>query len=48
VSPSGDLLAGPERDGPSVLLADLDLDDIPRSTFDFDAVVTPARHLPAA
>jgi nitrilase len=38
VSPSGDLLAGPDRDGPSVLLADLDLEDIPRNTFDFDVV----------
>lgn len=38
MSPAGDLLAGPDRDGPSELLADLDMDDIPRNTFDFDAV----------
>lgn len=38
VAPTGELLAGPARDGCCVLLADLDLDDIPRNTFDFDAV----------
>jgi nitrilase len=38
VSPAGDVLAGPERGGPCMLLAELDLEDIPRNTFDFDAV----------
>jgi nitrilase len=38
VAPTGELLAGPVRDGRCVLVADLDLGDIPRNTFDFDAV----------
>ncbi|MFE3184069.1 nitrilase-related carbon-nitrogen hydrolase [Streptomyces violascens] len=37
VSPLGEVLAGPLRDGQGILVADLDLGDIPRSRFDFDA-----------
>lgn len=36
VSPLGDVLAGPLRGAEGVLLADLDLDDLARSKFDFD------------
>lgn len=38
VSPLGQVLAGPARDGEQILFADLDLDDIVRGKFDFDAV----------
>lgn len=38
VSPLGDVLAGPSRDGEGVLLAELDLKDLDRGKFDFDAV----------
>ena len=38
VGPLGQVLAGPEREGERILSADLDLDDIPRAKFDFDAV----------
>ena len=38
VSPFGVLLAGPARDGETILTADLDLEDIARGTFDLDAV----------
>ena len=38
VSPFGVLLAGPARDGETILTADLDLDDIARGTFDLDVV----------
>jgi nitrilase len=38
VGPLGQVLAGPEREGERILRADLDLDDIPRAKFDFDAV----------
>jgi nitrilase len=38
VDPLGTVLAGPERSGPAMLVADLDLDDIVRGAFDFDAV----------
>ena len=38
VSPLGEVLAGPARDGPAILVADLDLDDIARGTFDLDTV----------
>lgn len=37
VSPLGEVLAGPKRDGEGLLLADLDLDDLARGRFDFDA-----------
>ena len=37
VSPLGDLLAGPEFDRETILYADLDLDEIVRGKFDFDA-----------
>lgn len=37
VSPLGDILAGPLRDGAGVLLAELDLADLDRGRFDFDA-----------
>jgi nitrilase len=38
VDPSGRLLAGPDYDGETILVADLDLDAIARAKFDFDAV----------
>lgn len=38
VSPMGEILAGPARDGEAILTADLDLDDIARGTFDLDTV----------
>jgi predicted amidohydrolase len=38
VSPLGDVLAGPLRDCEGILTAELDLDDLPRARFDFDAV----------
>jgi nitrilase len=38
VDPLGRLLAGPHYDGPTILAADLDLDEIPRAKFDFDVV----------
>ncbi len=37
VSPLGEVLAGPLRGAEGVLLAELDLDDLARSKFDFDA-----------
>ncbi len=37
VSPLGEVLAGPLRDSEGILCAELDLDDIPRARFDFDA-----------
>ncbi len=36
VDPLGRILAGPAFDGPVILSADLDLDEIPRAKFDFD------------
>ena len=36
VSPLGQVLAGPHFNGPTILTADLDLDDIARGKFDFD------------
>src|SRR6184192_2432303 len=36
--PLGQVLAGPGFDGPAILVADLDLDEIPRAKFDFDVV----------
>lgn len=38
VGPLGQVLAGPAGEGPAVLTADLDLDDIARARFDFDPV----------
>ncbi|MEU1292586.1 nitrilase-related carbon-nitrogen hydrolase [Streptomyces sp. NPDC005840] len=38
VSPLGEVLAGPLRDGEGILTAELDLDDIARARFDFDPV----------
>lgn len=38
VGPLGNVLAGPDFSGETILTADLDLGDIPRSRFDFDAV----------
>jgi len=38
VSPLGEVLAGPNFDGECILTADLDLDDITRGKYDFDAV----------
>jgi nitrilase len=37
VSPLGEILAGPLRGGEGVLLAELDLDELARGKFDFDA-----------
>lgn len=36
VSPLGEVLAGPLRGGEGMLIAEIDLDDIPRAKFDFD------------
>jgi nitrilase len=38
VSPLGEVLAGPNFDGECILTANLDLDDIARGKYDFDAV----------
>jgi nitrilase len=38
VNPLGEILAGPDYDGETILYADLDLDEIARGQFDFDAV----------
>jgi len=38
IDPLGQILAGPDYSGPCTLLADLDLDQIPRGKFDFDVV----------
>ena len=38
IGPLGQILAGPQFDGPSILVSDLDLDEIPRSKYDFDVV----------
>jgi len=38
INPLGDILAGPDYAGETILTADLDLDDIARGKFDFDAV----------
>lgn len=38
VSPLGEVLAGPLRDREGILTAELDLDDLTRARFDFDAV----------
>jgi nitrilase len=38
ISPLGEFLAGPDYEGETILLADIDLNDIPRANLDFDAV----------
>lgn len=38
MDPLGRVLAGPKFDGEAILTAELDLEDIPRGKFDFDAV----------
>ena len=38
IGPLGQILAGPNYEGETTLYADIDLADIPRSTFDFDVV----------
>jgi nitrilase len=38
VGPLGQVLAGPARDGETILCAELDLAEIPRAKFDFDVV----------
>jgi nitrilase len=38
IGPLGQILAGPNFGGPCILAADLDLDEIPRSKYDFDVV----------
>jgi nitrilase len=38
IDPLGRVLAGPDFDGPGILTADLDLDEIARGKFDFDVV----------
>jgi nitrilase len=38
IGPLGQILAGPNFEGPCILTADLDLDEIPRSKYDFDVV----------
>lgn len=37
ISPLGEILAGPKRDGEGIVVATLDLDDLARARFDFDA-----------
>jgi nitrilase len=37
ISPFGEVLAGPQFDGPCILTAELDLADIPRGKYDLDA-----------
>jgi nitrilase len=38
IGPLGQVLAGPNFAGPSILTADLDLDEIPKGKYDFDVV----------
>jgi len=38
IGPLGQILVGPNFEGPCLLTADLDLDEIPRSKYDFDVV----------
>jgi nitrilase len=38
IGPLGQILAGPNFEGPCILTADLDLGEIPRSKYDFDVV----------
>ena len=37
ISPLGEVFAGPDYEGETILVADLDLDDIARAKYDFDA-----------
>jgi nitrilase len=37
INPFGEVLAGPDFSGEALLLADIDLDEIPRGKYDFDA-----------
>ena len=43
VSPLGEVLTGPDFDGPTILTADLDLDTIPGAKYDLDVVGHSAR-----
>ena len=36
IGPLGQVLAGPDREGPCILTADIDMDEIPRAKYDFD------------
>ncbi len=38
IGPLGEVLAGPNFEGPTILTCDLDLDEIPRAKYDFDVV----------
>ena len=38
IDPMGQVLAGPDYDGPCILTADLDLDEIPKGKYDMDVV----------
>lgn len=38
VGPMGDILAGPLRDGPGLLCAEIDTDDLVRARYDYDVV----------
>lgn len=38
IAPLGKILAGPNYEGPAILVADLDMDDIARAKYDFDVV----------
>ena len=38
IGPLGQILAGPNFDGPCILIAEFDLDEIPRGKYDFDVV----------
>lgn len=38
VGPLGEIMAGPERNDETILIADLDLNDTVRGKFDFDVV----------
>jgi nitrilase len=38
IGPLGQILAGPNFDGPCILTAELDLNEIPRNKYDFDVV----------
>ena len=38
ISPMGDIMAGPDFSGPNILIADLNLNDIPKAKYDLDVV----------
>ena len=38
IGPLGEILVGPNFEGPCILIAELDLDEIPRGKYDFDVV----------